>query len=174
MIYMLSPKELMPHPLYRLYAAMRDALPQRKPRSYVIVYFCEQPPTPDSCVTLDSRTDRLGMPQLQLNWRIPDSVTRTILRMQQLLSAHVQAAGIGDLEPGKDVPAFTDASHHIGTTRMSRAESGGVVDTDCRVHGIDNLHLGGSSVFPTAGYANPTLSIVALAIRLARRLSRGS
>jgi choline dehydrogenase-like flavoprotein len=60
--------------------------------------------------------------------------------------------------------------HHIGTTRMADDPREGVVDADCRVHGVSNLYVAGSSVFPTAGNANPTLTIVALALRLADRL----
>lgn len=63
-----------------------------------------------------------------------------------------------------------DMYHHIGTTRMSHSPREGAVDPDCRVHGVANLYLAGSSVFPTSGYANPTLTIVALALRLADRL----
>jgi choline dehydrogenase-like flavoprotein len=62
------------------------------------------------------------------------------------------------------------ARHHMGTTRMSRDPRHGVVDADSRVHGIENLYVAGSSVFPTSGSANPTLTIVALALRLARRI----
>ena len=64
---------------------------------------------------------------------------------------------------------YTDASHHIGTTRMVMIRTG-VVDSDCRVHGMTNLFIAGSSIFPTSGYANPTLTIVALALRLAEHL----
>ena len=62
--------------------------------------------------------------------------------------------------------------HQMGTTRMSNSPTCGVVDADCRVHGVDNLYMAGSSVFPTGGWANPTLTIVALALRLADRLQR--
>jgi choline dehydrogenase-like flavoprotein len=73
-------------------------------------------------------------------------------------------------------PCYTDASHHMGTTRMSEDPRSGVVDRNSRVHGVDNLYVAGSSVFPSAGHANPTLTIVALALRLAehlRRIERG-
>jgi choline dehydrogenase-like flavoprotein len=63
-----------------------------------------------------------------------------------------------------------EMKHPSGTTRMSASPSSGVVDADLRVHGIDNLYVTGSSVFPTVGHANPTLLIVALAARLAERL----
>ena len=62
--------------------------------------------------------------------------------------------------------------HHMGTTRMSSSPHRGVVDPDCRVHGIDNLSVAGSSVFPTASSGSPTLTIVALALRLAQHLER--
>jgi len=62
--------------------------------------------------------------------------------------------------------------HHMGTTRMHDDPRQGVVDSDCRVQGVSNLYVAGSSVFPTGGYANPTLTIVALALRLAEHLKR--
>jgi choline dehydrogenase-like flavoprotein len=168
MIYLLSPKELMPHAAYRAYVAMRDALPRRRgPKTFVAVYFCEQPPMPTSRVALADRTDRFGLPLLKLHWDLDEAFFASVLRMQELLAAAVERSGLGRLEPGTGVPAFTDASHHMGTTRMSASPQEGVVDTDCRVHGVRNLHVAGSSVFPSAGHANPTLTIVALALRLA-------
>jgi len=73
-----------------------------------------------------------------------------------------------------DTLSYTDASHHIGTTRMSEHPRNGVVDANCKVHGVENLFIAGSSVFPTCGYANPTWSIVALALRLAEHLQQES
>ena len=67
-----------------------------------------------------------------------------------------------------------DAAHPAGTTRMSSNAGSGVVDVNLRVHGVEDLHVIGSSVFPTCGYANPTLTIVALAIRLAGHLGRNA
>jgi choline dehydrogenase-like flavoprotein len=64
------------------------------------------------------------------------------------------------------------SKHHMGTTRMSQDPRLGVVDKDCRVHEVGNLYIAGSSVFPTAGMANPTLTIVALAVRLADHIKR--
>ena len=66
----------------------------------------------------------------------------------------------------------TDASHHIGTTRMGDNEKKSVVDRNCRVHGIENLYVAGASVSPTSGHANPTLTAVALAFRLADHLEK--
>jgi len=172
MIYLLSPKELMPHWFYRSYFAARELMP-RKPeaRSYVAVYFCEQPPDPQSRVTLSEQRDALGVNRIKLHWRIGPEVAESILRMQELLRIDVERNGVGQLEVASaDKIAYTDASHHMGTTRMSAQPADGVVDTNCAVHGVENLYLAGSSVFPSAGHANPTLSIVALALRLAEHL----
>jgi choline dehydrogenase-like flavoprotein len=167
MIYLLSPKELMPHSVYRAYVALRDLAPRRRgPRTYVAVYFCEQPPDPQSRVSLGHDIDRLGLPRLKLDWRIGDSVRTSVLRLQELLAQQLERSGVGRLEPGDADLRFTDASHHMGTTRMAHSPAEGVVDTDCRVHGIANLYVAGSSVFPCAGHANPTLTLVALCLRL--------
>jgi choline dehydrogenase-like flavoprotein len=172
MMYLLSPKELMPHPLYRLYVAARDAIPRKPvPKTFVVVYFCEQPPTPDSRVTLSNERDALGVQRLRLDWRIGSEVGASIMRMQRLLAEGVARTGLGRVEPGEGEPAYTDASHHMGTTRMSVDPRHGVVDVNCKVHGVNNLYMAGSSVFPCAGHANPTLTIVALSLRLARHLA---
>jgi choline dehydrogenase-like flavoprotein len=171
MVYLLSPKELMPHTLYRLYVAARDALPRKPgPQTYIAVYFCEQPPAADSRVTLSSDVDRLGMQRLRLDWRIGGAVVDSMRRMHALLALHFAATGSGTVESPTGEVSFTDASHHMGTTRMGSEPRTSVVDSDCRVHGIANLYVAGSSVFPAAGYANPTITIVALAIRLAGHL----
>ena len=171
LIYLLSPKELIPHPLYRAYVALRDRMPHRRgPRTYVAVYFCEQPPDPDSRVMLDSACDRMGVPLLKLDWRLGDSVRHSVVRLQELLARQLENTGSGRLEASDRDISFTDASHHMGTTRMSEEPSQGVVDGDCRVHGMANLYVAGSSVFPSAGHANPTLTIVALCLRLCERV----
>jgi choline dehydrogenase-like flavoprotein len=172
LIYLLSPRELMPHPLYRLYVALRDVIPRRpRPRAYVAVYFCEQPPDPASRVSLSRDTDRLGVPKLALHWHLGRALEDGVLRLQELLAAELERARAGTLERSREPAVYTDASHHMGTTRMSANPGDGVVDTDCRLHGIANLYLAGSSVFPSGGHANPTLTIVALALRLADHLS---
>lgn len=171
MVYLLSPKELMPHFAYRAFIAAREALPRKpRPQTYIVVYFCEQPPDAASRVTLAADRDRLGVPKLKLHWRIDASVDDSVRRMQELLAQQLQRSGVGRLEPGSGELRYTDASHHMGTTRMSADPRLGVVDADCRVHGVSNLFMAGSSVFPCAGHANPTLSLVALALRLGRHL----
>jgi choline dehydrogenase-like flavoprotein len=175
MVYLLSPKELLPHWMYRALVACREAIPRKpSPRTYIVVYFCEQPPDARSRATLTNDVDALGVPRLSLHWHIGDEVRDSMRRMQSLLQSRLAATGMGRLDPGGDDFDFTDASHHMGTTRMSVDARQGVVDTDCRVHGVDNLYIAGSSVFPCAGYANPTLTIVALSLRLADHLLAAS
>jgi choline dehydrogenase-like flavoprotein len=169
--YLLSPKEILPHRLWRLVTLARQRLASNhRPRRYIVVYFCEQPPDPASRVYLGHDTDRLGLNRLILDWRIPESVPRSLLRLQEMLGAALAQTGLGTLEPGGGEPSYTDASHHMGTTRMGATARTGVVDPDCRVHGVRNLYIASSAVFPSAGHANPTLTIVALALRLAEHL----
>ena len=171
MVYLLTPKEILPHPVYRWCWLARQALPRKpRPESLVVVYFCEQPPDPASRVQLCPDVDRLGINRLVLDWRIDGAVSASILRLQQLLAERLEQTGLGRLENPESEPTFTDASHHMGTTRMSDDPRSGVVDRHCRVHGVDNLYVAGSSVFPCAGHANPTLTVVALALRLAQHL----
>ncbi len=171
LIYLLTPKELLPHNVYRWWVRARDAVRRdRGPVERTVVYFCEQPPNPESRVTLRRERDALGVPRLRLDWRLGGEVTRSVLRLQEILGDRFRESGIGELAPGEGDPVYTDASHHMGTTRMSRDPKTGVVDPDGRVYGIGNLYLAGSSVFPSAGHANPTLTIIALALRLADHL----
>ena len=170
-IYLLSPKEILPHRLWRLVTLARHRLlSSRKERRYILVYFCEQPPLPESRVYLSRNTDCLGLNRLVLDWRIPDSVHQSLYRLQELVREALERHELGTLEPGIGVPHYTDASHHMGTTRMSESPRTGVVDRDCRVFGVRNLYVAGSAVFPSAGHANPTLTIVALSLRLAEHL----
>jgi choline dehydrogenase-like flavoprotein len=170
--YLLSPKEILPHRLWRLVTLARQRLARNdKPKRYIVVYFCEQPPDPASRVYLGNDTDRLGLNRLVLDWRIPESVHRSLYLLQEILGAALERSGLGTLEPGTDEPYYTDASHHMGTTRMGDSPRTGVVDRDCRVHGVRNLYVASSAVFPSAGHANPTLTIVALALRLADHLA---
>jgi choline dehydrogenase-like flavoprotein len=138
----------------------------------------EQAPNPDSRITLSRDRDRLGMNRVQLDWRLSPIDQYTIERSQQLIAAEFERSGLGRIhvELGDDEATWrsiTGSYHHIGTTRMSSNPREGVVDEHCQVHGIHNLYIAGSSVFPTSGLSNPTLTIVALAIRLADRLKEG-
>lgn len=136
----------------------------------------EQAPNPDSRVLLVRERDQLGMQRVALDWRLSDVDKRNVRRTLELLGAEVGRAGIGRLRilHGEDEPGWPEdlngGQHHMGTTRMSDDPKQGVVDRDCRVHGMSNLFVAGSSVFPTPGGATPTLMLVALAIRLSDHL----
>jgi choline dehydrogenase-like flavoprotein len=175
LIYYLTPKEIMPQILYKPYALLKQAVRKRRSiQALSVINYCEQVPDPDSRVTLGTDTDALGMRKLQLHWRVGDDVRQSVARLHEVLGRLVQAYGVGELHSDaaelREV-RFSDASHHIGTTRMSNTPRSGVVDSDCRVHGVDNLFVCGSSVFPTGGYANPTLTIIALTLRLGELLT---
>lgn len=135
-------------------------------------------PHPDNRVTLSRDRDAFGRPLARLEWRAADADIESCRAMHGLFDASLRRAGLGRFE--SRFPADTAAwragveggKHHMGTTRMHPDPRAGVVDADARVHDCPNLHVAGSSVFPTGGYANPTLTLVALAVRLARRLDR--
>ena len=136
----------------------------------------EQAPNPLSRITLDpTNRDAFGMPRAVLDWRVSDVDKESIRRTQDILDDELRRAGIGRIERklGDEHPPalYRGAFHHMGTTRMHPDPTQGVVDVDSRVHGVTNLFVTGSSIFPTAGYANPTLTVVALALRLADHLT---
>ena len=175
LIYYLTPKEIMPQFLYKPYALLKQAVRKRRSiQNLSVINYCEQVPDPESRVTLGADTDALGMRKLQLHWRVGDEVRQSVAHLHEVLARLVQVHGVGELhsdaEELRDI-RFSDASHHIGTTRMSNTPRSGVVDSDCRVHGVENLFVCGSSVFPTGGYANPTLTIIALTLRLGELLA---
>jgi choline dehydrogenase-like flavoprotein len=141
-----------------------------------VVTRIEQAPNPDSRVVLVRERDPLGMPRAALDWRLSDVDRENVRRTLELFGAEIGAAGIGRLRilHGEDETGWPEdldgGQHHMGTTRMSDDPKQGVVDADCRVHGMSNLFVAGASVFPTPGGATPTLLLVALALRLADHL----
>lgn len=144
------------------------------PDVFKIEAMAEQVPNPDSRVLLTSTKDRFGLPELKLDWRLTREDLAGLARNQELFGAALERAGLGRVQSlvrADDLPpGLNSGPHHMGTTRMSDDAKRGVVDRHARVHGIANLYVAGSSVFPTGGYANPTLTIVALALRLADHL----
>jgi choline dehydrogenase-like flavoprotein len=146
----------------------------RQRRLLVVKNVMEQAPNPDSRVLLSAERDPLGCPRVILDWRLSAIDRHTAHRAHVILGEEMARAGLGRLRSAMRWPAaLRGARHHMGTTRMHADPRRGVVDADCRVHGIANLYVAGSSVFPTSGSANPTLTIVALAVRLARHVARG-
>ena len=146
-------------------------------RNMACYFKTEQLPNPQSRIVLDpTSTDALGMPRVRLDWRFTSEDFDQLDRAIDAFAAQVGAAGVGRIcWPGaraRLVAVMSPARHHMGTTRMSVDEDQGVVDAQGRVHGMRNLYVAGSSVFPTSGNANPTLTIMALAIRMSDHLKR--
>jgi choline dehydrogenase-like flavoprotein len=118
------------------------------------------------------------MPRLQVDWRYCELDVRTVGTGFALLRQEFAESGLGELrlDPNEsDIEAVVRrdgayGGHHIGTARMGDSAATGVVDSQCRVFGVNNLYLAGSAIFPTSSQANPTLTIVALALRLADHL----
>ena len=134
----------------------------------------EQSPNPASRVTLNDEIDALGMRRAVLDWVIDPLDGSNLYQTAIDLGRTVGTAGSGrmvlNLEPGDELSKISTCWHHMGTTRMNDDPRQGVVDRNCAVHGLSNFYIAGSSVFPTGGRANPTITIVALAIRLADHL----
>jgi len=130
----------------------------------------EQAPDPENRVVLNRTLDPLGQPRAELHWRWGETDRRNLARARLLLVEELARARVGRVVVRPGARLDPSAHHHMGTTRMSLAPRLGVVDPDCRVHGVANLFVAGSSVFPTGGFANPTLTIVALSLRLADHL----
>jgi len=133
--------------------------------------FLEMEPRPENRVTLDGSG---GAPRARVSHRLSDLDRRSLVELHEVLVSEFDRAGLGrldsDLATRTPWPIDQDASHHLGATRMGRDPATSVVDADLRLHEMDNVFVAGGSVFPTAGCANPTYTIVALSIRLARHL----
>ncbi len=137
----------------------------------------EQRLDPDSRVTLGTRLDRHGLRLPLIDWRIGAQERESVATLAQTVKAELDRLGLPPLHLRDWIAAgqhgraeFDDAAHQTGTTRLARDPRRGVVDVDCGVHGVAGLFVAGSSVFPTAGHANPTQMILAFAVRLADHL----
>jgi choline dehydrogenase-like flavoprotein len=139
---------------------------------YSLYVRAEQAPHPANRVTLSAQRDELGVPLSRLQWRIQPLDSQSVTGWLGALDRDLRASGLGHAEapPENWTESIVGGPHHMGTTRMSREPRTGVVDADCRVHSVSNLYLAGSSLFTTSGHANPTFTILTLALRLARTL----
>ena len=136
--------------------------------------FVEMRPDPENRVTLSEKLDPSGVPLPRVRHRCGEIDRRSLVHLHRILRDELRSSGIGelegDLERADPWPIDQDASHHMGSTRMGTDPRTSVVDPDLRLHGAENVWVAGSSVFPAGGCANPTYTIVALSIRLARHL----
>ncbi len=141
---------------------------------FEVLQIMEQAPHPDNRVALSREVDALGRRRVQMQTRLRDADIASIKRSQEMMAEEIQKSGLGTyvLDRDGDLPVLErgGTAHHTGTTRMHIDPKQGVVDADCRVHSVSNLYIASSSVFPSSGYANPTLTIVALSLRLADRI----
>jgi hypothetical protein len=150
--------------------------PRGDSRNFFLYARAEQSPNPDSRITLSDDLDALGMRRARLDWRTLPLDRKAIRLMAALAAGEFQRLGLGRVTKApwldnEQWPAdLVGGPHHMGTTRMSDDDSSGVVDRNCRIHGLHGLYVAGSSVFPTGGHANPTLTIIALALRLGEHI----
>lgn len=158
-----------PRYLWRMASSGQASRPDR----YRLQIEIEQTPDPDNRITLSSARDAFGQPIAALDYRLTPEVRDSHAKSLRLAADAIGLDGnllARQLELLADAGHFGFFWHHMGTTRMSDDPLEGVVDRDCRVHGVPNLFIAGCSVFPTGGTAPPTLTIVALAARLADHL----
>lgn len=159
--------------LYRRYVLGRS--PASPPSRIRLQAFCEQRPDPTSRVTLGGRRDALGTRIADVRWSLTDDEVRTMQAMAETVGVELERLGLGRvhaapwlLEGGR--PPVQESYHHMGTTRMAAEPQNGVVDPHGRLHDGEGIYCTGPSCFPTSGYANPTLTGIALSIRLADHL----
>jgi choline dehydrogenase-like flavoprotein len=139
----------------------------------------EQAPNPESRITLSGERDSFHVPRARLAWRLTENESRSVSALMRAIQGHWSKLGVAELQ-AEHVPiagrelgkfgGFVDANHHMGATRMGTDPLRSVVDANCKVHDYDNLYIASSSIFPTGGFSNPTLSLLALCMRLCDRL----
>lgn len=138
----------------------------------------EQEPDFESKIKLALVKDNLGMRRVKLHWNISKLTLKTIRDTAKLIQEEFEKSGFGKvlLEPWvlngeKETSAYiVDTFHQCGGLRMANTPSRGVVDSDCKVFGIDNLYVSSAAVFPTSSFSNPTMTSIALAIRLSDKI----
>ena len=178
-------RESKKHPLLKIIFEASEYLhhPQKKTRSLIAYTFgnpMEQAPNPESRVRLNTsgERDELGLIKSALSWRLSSLEKKTLRRAHEMVAESLTSKDYGRVHvtPTHNLDSFPKQTkggyHHMGTTRMGENEREGVVDRDAKVFGVNNLFIAGSSIFSTSGSANPTLTIVALALRLAEHLER--
>lgn len=143
---------------------------------YALGAWSEQAPSPDNRILLSSEKDRLGVRKILMKWKLNQIDKYTVAKGQELLNKEFIRSGVGKVIP--NIPDYKEkwprdivrAAHYMGGTRMSNNPKEGVVDKNCKVHGIENLFIAGGSVMPTSGATMVTYNLLALAIRLADHL----
>ena len=139
----------------------------------------EQVPQPDNRIRLSGTTDALGQPKAIVDWRVSEDDVEAVRRYAAIMKVELESLGIapltwlpGVLDRSQPAPSMADTFHHMGGLLMGDDPRHSVVDTNLKVHGMDNLYVASCAVFPAGGSSNPTFTLMALALRLARQLSR--
>ena len=148
--------------------------------AYQLAIMVEQSPHRDNRIILSNEKDIFGVPKIEIDYEVKEEDKEGLWKILEIVAREVGAKGLGRIRLLKersdrvwgDQMGF--GHHHMGTTRMSSSSSDGVVDSNLKVYGTKNLYVAGSSVFPTGGHVPPTLTIVALCIRLAKHLQQES
>lgn len=159
----------------RLSAARYRRSASESDHFYSVYMMAEQVPDPSCGIYLSKGVDEWGLPKVGLRIKLDAKTLETIDKGHVLFASDLKerlgAKVVTLIRRRESVNSYDWGYHHMGTTRMHRDPTHGVVDENCRVHELSNLYVAGSSTFPTAGIANPTLTIIALALRLADHLS---
>jgi hypothetical protein len=142
---------------------------------YPLLYSAEQEPNAESRINLSATRDDFGYNRVRSDWRFTRRDIDSIIENHAIIANDLRGAGGTRAVVDLDYTTLAErvrsearlSSHHIGTTRMSQDLRTGVVDKNCRVHGISNLYIASSAVFPTSSCMSVTLLIVALALRVA-------
>jgi choline dehydrogenase-like flavoprotein len=165
-----------------LWALARSGLIYKPGAAAKISLMCEQEPRRDSYITLSDQKDRFGARKARLHWHIGRRTWETVVRFSETLAAELQRIGLGRArlldslrvdEPDYE-SRLSDVNHHMGGARMSASPAEGVVNSELQVWGVPNLYICSAAVFPTASHSNPTLTLLALAARLADKVTAQS
>ena len=146
----------------------------------VLVLMVEQEPSLESYVSIDNKKDVFGVPLAKLNWHISYKTWSTVLKISEIITNEFKRLNLGkvDINPLINInnkswsQSLSDVNHHMGGTRISATENMGVVDSDLKVWGVNNLYICSCSVFPTSSHSNPTLTMLALGIRLSDHIQK--
>jgi len=140
----------------------------------------EQPPRMSNYLNLQADKDSLGVPKINVHWDEMSQIEKTtVIKSVETLARECGFLNIANIKlkdellTGRSFNIDDPINHHIGTTRMSKDSSSGVVDRNCKVFGISNLYIAGSSVFATSSVVNPTYTIIAMSLRLGDYLKNG-
>jgi choline dehydrogenase-like flavoprotein len=170
-------KELAARPLDAMaYSIAHSSASRKLVRSVTMEMIVENEPNPASRVLLGDDVDALGMRRVKIDWRLTEASVRTVDRTFELIAKELEDKKIARVKLAPTIesrgwPSDLEGTyHHMGTTRINESPRLGVVDVNCKMHGVANLYVAGSSVFPTSSSNHPTMTLVALALRLADRL----